>query len=103
MGLRSGLPDLRRESPASAAVASQIQLAQAASQLKVQTTYQSSRSNRGQPLEAPHLDRCRARRRHPEVRALVARLEGWPRAPLPASFEARRKRLAPQDDVTHIT
>jgi hypothetical protein len=36
-------------------VASQIQLAQAASQLKVQTTYQPSRSNRGQPLEAPHL------------------------------------------------
>jgi hypothetical protein len=39
-------------------------------------------------------------RRHPEVRAL-ARLEGWPLAPVAASFEARREeRRAPQDDET---
>jgi hypothetical protein len=35
------------------------------------------------------------RDRHPEVRAL-ARLEGWATN---SSFEARRRRLAPQDDA----
>jgi hypothetical protein len=44
----------------------------------------------------------RTHRRHPEVRAL-ARLEGWPQAPLFPSFEARRRRRAPQDDISTST
>src|SRR5258705_13246663 len=44
--------------------------------------------------------RVRQSRRHPEVRAL-ARLEGW--ATDNSSFEARRRRLAPQDDDYHLS
>src|SRR5215218_10093530 len=55
MGLRSGLPNLGPPRRRVADLAAPIQLAPAAQQPKIKIAHQPPRSDRGQPVEAPHL------------------------------------------------
>ncbi len=50
------LSDIPMPRPRLAQLAASVQLALATCQPKVQNAYQSPRSNRGQPVEAPHLE-----------------------------------------------
>src|SRR3954463_9957465 len=57
MGLRSGLPHLGPPRRCVADLAAPIQLAPAAQQSKIKSAHQPPRSCRGQPVEAPHLEK----------------------------------------------
>lgn len=59
MGLCHRLSDFRSPRRRVAGLAASLQLAPSPREPKVQNTYQSPRSNRGQPVEAPHLARNR--------------------------------------------
>lgn len=55
MGLRTGLSDLGPPRRGAAGLAPSIQLASPARQPKIKTAHQQTRSQPGQPVEAPHL------------------------------------------------
>src|SRR5215212_2767093 len=55
MGLRSGLPNLGPPRRCVADLAAPIQLAPAAQQSTIKIAHHPPRSDRGQPVEAPHL------------------------------------------------
>src|SRR5215211_5778713 len=55
MGLRSGLPNLGPPCRRVADLAAPIQLAPAAQQSTIKSAHHPPRSDRGQPVEAPHL------------------------------------------------
>jgi transposase len=59
MGLRSGVSNLGPPRCSVADLAAPIQLAPAAQQSKIKTAHQPPRSDRGQPVEAPHLEHVR--------------------------------------------
>src|ERR1700682_619591 len=58
MGLRPSLPDVRSPSRGAPRLGPSIQLAPAPRQPKIKTAHQSPRSDPGQPVEAPHLEKA---------------------------------------------
>src|SRR5712671_1728458 len=57
MGLRSSLSNIRSPCPGASHLAASIQLASAPWRYKIKNTNQQTRPDRGQPVEAPQLER----------------------------------------------
>src|SRR5215208_6427990 len=57
MGLCPGISELRQSRARAANLAASIQLASTTQQSKIKTAHQQTRPHRGQPVEAPQLER----------------------------------------------
>src|SRR5207237_4429897 len=77
MGLRPGLSHIRPSRRRTSDLGAPIQLASASRWYKISNAYQPTRSHRGQPLEAPHLERKRLLDGNPTLAATKREQKGW--------------------------